>query len=158
MLLAINTIACKKDENNNRSRPTLQQDSLNIRLEIKKFERIDLNPMADSLTREWAMYNSLKNEVERLEDYTIQDLITNMINIESVVDSLQKTIPKKIDTLPVQSRIKILDTKAKFMLEISQKQRPSLNQMKKIAEEYPLEFNALNIQINEIFIELPDFE
>jgi hypothetical protein len=75
-----------------------------------------------------------------------------------VVDSLQKKIPDPVDTLPVQSRIKILDTKAKFMLELSQKQKPKLQKIKLIAEEYPLEFNALNLQLNELFIELPEFE
>lgn len=159
-LLCISLIVCGCNENkikkNNKN--SLKQDSLTIRLEIKNYEKVELNANADSLTRNWPMYNSLKNEVQRLEDYTLQDVISNILSIESVVDSLQETMPKKIDTLPVLSRIKILNTKAKFMLELSKKQSPKLLKIKKIAEEYPLEFNALNIQLNELFIKMPEFE
>lgn len=159
-LLCISLIVCSCNENkikkNNKN--SLKQDSLTIRLEIKNYEKVELNANADSLTRNWPMYNSLKNEVQRLEDYTLQDVISNILSIESVVDSLQETMPKKIDTLPVLSRIKILNTKAKFMLELSKKQSPKLLKIKKIAEEYPLEFNALNIQLNELFIKMPEFE
>lgn len=153
MVWGCNDKKIKKNNQNN-----LKQDSLTIRLEIIDYEKIELNAEADSLTRNWPMYNSLKNEVERLEDYTLQDVISNILSIERVVDSLQETMPKKIDTLPVLSRIKILDTKAKFMLELSNKQSPKLEKIKKIAEEYPKEFNALNIQLNELFIKMPKFE
>ncbi len=158
VVFALNPISCRKKNTNGDNAKNIKQDSLNLKLNIKPYNTVTLNSKADSLTRDWPMYSSLKNEIERLEDYTLQDLMTNIINIESVVDSLQETIPQQVDTLPVQSRIKILDIKAKFMLELSQKQKPKFDKIIKIAEEYPLEFNALNIQLNEVFIELPDFE
>jgi len=150
--------ACNKEktvQNNDNSR---LQDSLTLELNIRPYNKTKLIAKADSSVRDWPMYNSLKNEIERMKEYTIQDVLTNAINIESVVDSLQETVPKKLDTLPVLSRVKILNTKAKFLLQLSEKQKPELNKIMKIAEEYPLEFNALNIQLNEIFIEIPEFE
>jgi hypothetical protein len=134
------------------------EDSLKLKLEISKFNEIKLSRDADTLARSWPMYQDLKDEVSRLESYTLQDMISNISTLEKVVDSLQETIPKAVDTFPVTSRINVLNTKAKYMLLLSEKQKPKLSKIKAIAEEYPLEFNALNIQLNEIFIELPEFE
>ena len=134
------------------------EDSLKLKLEISKFDEIKLSRDADTLVRRWPMYQDLKDEVSRLQSYTIQDVISNISTLEKVVDSLQQTIPTAVDTFPVTSRINVLNTKAKYMLLLSEKQKPKLSKIKAIAEEYPLEFNALNIQLNEIFIELPEFE
>lgn len=133
------------------------QDSLDLQLDIKSYKLEKLSPKADSLTRNWPMYNNLKNEVDLMQNYTLQDVISNVMSIESAVDSLTKTVPKPLDTLPVLSRINVLNTKAKFMLLLSQKQQPKLDKIIAIAEEYPKEFNAFNIQLNEVFIELPEF-
>jgi hypothetical protein len=150
--------SCRQDgSNGNASDNSSRGDSLNLKLNIKPFENVQLNAEADSIARNWSMYNSLKNEVSRIEDYTLQDVISNVMSIERVVDSLQKTIPKKLDTLPVKSRINVLNSKAKFILLLSQKQQPKLRDIMILAEEYPLEFNALNIQLNEFFIKMPDF-
>jgi hypothetical protein len=134
------------------------EDSLKLKLDISKYNEIKLSKKADTLTRAWPMYQDLKDEVSRLQSYTIQDVISNISTIEKVVDSLQETIPGAVDTFPITSRINVLNTKAKYMLLLSEKQKPKLGQIKAIAEEYPLEFNALNVQLNEIFIELPKFE
>jgi len=134
------------------------EDSLKLKLEISKFDEIKLSRDADTLVRSWPMYQDLKDEVSRLQSYTIQDVISNISTLEKVADSLQETIPTAVDTFPVTSRINVLNTKAKYMLLLSEKQKPKLSKIKAIAEEYPLEFNALNIQLNEIFIELPEFE
>ncbi len=135
-----------------------REDSLKLKLEIKNYKYVSLSAKADSLTKNWPIYETLKNEVERLEDYTLQDVISNSITLEKTIDSLQKTIPKEVDTFPVTSRINVLKSKARYLLLLSDKQRPKLKEIKIIAEEYPLEFNALNIQLNEVFIELPEFE
>jgi len=153
-------MACQK----NTDRKTLNQakkareDSLKIALDIKSYQAIKLNSQADSIAKSWPMYEELKIEVNRLEKYTLQDVISNISTLHDVVDSLQETIPSKVDTFPVKSRVKVLNTKAKHLLLLSEKQQPKLNDIKKIAEEYPFEFNNLNIQLNEVFIELPEFD
>lgn len=134
------------------------EDSLRLKLKFSEFEKTTLNSQAEILVRNWPIYSDLEDEIFRLKGYTLQDVISNISTIEKVVDSLQKTVPAAIDTFPVTSRINVLNTKAKYMLLLSEKQRPKLNEIKAIAEEYPLEFNALNTQLNEIFIELPKFE
>ena len=117
-----------------------------------------LNPKVDSVILKWPVYNDLKIEINRIENYTIQDVISNISALEKAIDSLQKTIPKEIDTFPVVSRVNVLNTKAKHLLMLSSKQRPTLLPIKRIAQEFPLEFNALNTQLNEVFIELPKFD
>lgn len=133
-------------------------DSLKLRLDIKNYSSEELSPKADSIVQNWPIYEDFKNEVERFQNYTIQDVISNIPTIEKTIDSLEKTIPKTLDTIPVTSRINVLHTKTKHLLLLSNKQRPKLKSIKMIAEGFPFEFNTLNIQINEVFIELPDFD
>lgn len=152
-------IACQ----NKTDRKTLSQkekardDSLKIALDIKNYQATELNPRADSLAKSWPMYEELRIEVNRLEDYTLQDVISNISTLHSVIDSLQKTVPKAVDTFPVTSRVNVLNTKAKHILLLGEKQQPKLSDIKKMAEEYPFEFNNLKIQLNEVFIEMPEF-
>ena len=158
--LILGLYSCQ-DNNQSSENNTLQkarEDSLKLKLEISPYKKVELNSKADALIKKWPVYEDFKNEVDRLKNYTIQDVISNMPTIEKTIDSLQKTVPKEVDTFPVNSRIKVLYTKAKFLKLLSDKQQPRLNQIKAIIEEYPLEFNALNIQLNEVFIELPEFE
>ena len=135
-----------------------REDSLKIALNLKPYQTTTLNPQADSLVKSWPMYEELEIEVNRLENYTLQDVISNISTLHSVVDSLQQTIPEAVDTFPVTSRVNVLNTKAKHLMLLSEKQRPKLRDIKKMAEEYPFEFNNLKIQLNEVFIELPEFD
>lgn len=161
LLFLIFTIHSCQNGSKSSDNNTLQkarEDSLKLKLNISAYEKVELNTKADSLVAKWPVYEDFKNEVKRLRTYTIQDVISNMPTLERTVDSLQKTIPKEVDTFPVTSRINVLYTKAKFLRLLSEKQQPRLDHIKANIEEYPLEFNALNIQLNEVFIELPEFE
>lgn len=153
-------VSCKKEKKVTFSSESEQQreDSLNLKLTITPYDKTTLSPKVDSVILEWPVYNDLKIEINRIEDYSIQDVISNVTALEKAIDSLQKTIPEQIDTFPVVSRVNVLNTKAKHLLMLSSKQRPALLPIKRIAEEFPLEFNALNTQLNEVFIELPKFD
>ncbi len=160
LLLFILICACTKTEENVQTSDNRKQrdDSLKLKLNISTFQKTALSADVDSVIINWPVYVDLKNEINRLEAYTIEDVISNMSTLEKAVDSLHKTIPEEIDTFPVMSRVNVLNTKAKHLLMLSSKQTPKLLHIKQIAEELPLEFNALNIQLNEMFIELPNFE
>jgi hypothetical protein len=136
----------------------LREDSLSLKLDISPYIETKLSPAADTVILKWPVYNDLKMEINRIENYSIQDVISNVTTLEKAIDSLQKTIPEQIDTFPVVSRVNVLNTKAKHLLMLSSKQRPPLLPIKRTAEELPLEFNALNVQLNEVFIELPKFD
>lgn len=158
--LAIIMVCCNDSSNSSDENFTkkAREDSLKLKLDILSYDKIELSPKADSIIETWSVYEDFKNEVERFENYTLQDVISNIPTIEKAIDSLQKNIPKAVDTFPVTSRINVLHSKTKHLMLLSNKQRPKLKSIKMIAEGYPFEFNALNIQINEVFIELPDFD
>lgn len=158
--IVLGFLACQNNSTNaNTSAEQLaREDSLELKLNIKSYKKVEISQEVDSLVKNWPIYEDFKNEVNRFNNYSIQDVISNLSTVERVIDSLQRTIPKKVDTFPVVSRIKVLNTKAKYMLLLSEKQKPKLNPIMRMAEEFPLEFNALNIQLNEVFIRFPDFE
>jgi len=153
-------VSCNNENQTTFSSESEQQreDSLNLKLDITPYVKTSLSPQADSVILKWPVYNDLKIEINRIDNYNIQDVISNVTTLEKAIDSLQKTIPEQIDTFPVVSRVNVLNTKAKHLLMLSSKQRPPLLPIKRIAEEFPLEFNALNVQLNEVFIELPKFD
>ena len=153
-------LSCSDTKTGNQKSENQQQrdDSLKLKLDVMAYDKTRLMVETDSVILKWPVYNDLKNEINRIENYTISDVISNISTLEKAIDSLEKTVPKEVDTFPVMSRVKVLNTKAKHLLMLSKKQTPKLKDIKLIAEEIPAEFNALNIQLNELFIELPNFE
>ena len=98
--------SCQNDSKSSEN-DTIQkarEDSLKLKLNISAYEKVELSTKADSLIKKWPVYEDFKNEVNRLKTYTIQDVISNMPTLEKTVDSLQKTIPKEVDTFPMSTQ------------------------------------------------------
>ncbi|MGM0635792.1 MAG: hypothetical protein ACQESK_06970 [Bacteroidota bacterium] len=119
---------------------------------------IGLSEEAKEATENWMHYTSMQSEVERMQDYAVADVMSNASTIKKVADTLQRTIPKKFQNKPIESRLKVLYTKASLLNQLSNQQSPDLMEIKKVAEEIPIDFYNLNIQLNEVFIETPTFD
>lgn len=119
---------------------------------------IGLSPQARERAEEWSLYIAMESEVNRMKEYTIRDVMANSYTILKAADTLQKTIPKKFRQVPIESRIQVLHAKASVLHQLSEKQIPNIEKIKQTAEEIPVDFYNLNIQMNEIFIETPSFE
>lgn len=104
------------------------------------------------------LYVAMEGEVKRMRDYTVEDVISNAPSILRASDTLIQTIPIKFRTKPIESRIKVLHTKASVLNQLAEKQTKDLEELKQVAEEVPVDFFNLNIQLNEIYIEMPDLE
>lgn len=153
--------ACQKDQkqqNKTELAQTNQNDSLlQVKLNYPKNE-IALNENAQNETEKWMIYTAMEAEVTRMENYTLDDVINNAPSILRATDTLVQTIPKQFRIKPVESRIKVLHTKASVLNQLCNKQQKGLDEVKKVAEEIPIDFYNLNIQLNEVFIEMPEIE
>jgi hypothetical protein len=144
---------------------TIDNNALNEALEEEKKQplqftknTVDLSASAKAITDEWAFYVAMEGEISRMKEYNIQDAMTNSFTILQAADTLQKTAPKRFRQTPIQSRAKVLHAKASILYQLSEKQIPDVEKIKKTAEEIPVDFYNLTIQLNEVFLETPNFE
>lgn len=119
---------------------------------------IKLSEAAQNEAEEWMLYVAMESEIKRMKDYTLDDVVSNASSILRASDTLMQTIPKKFRNKPIESRVKVLHTKVSVMEQLSRKQEKDLDKLKEVAEEVPVDFFNLNIQLNEVYIEMPDLE
>lgn len=158
-LLLLGFFSCGK-ENKNSDAGSMQGQFEEEKKEAINFSEnsINLSEEARATAEDWAQYIAMESEINRMKEYTIQDAMTNSFTILQAADTLQKTVPKKFRQVPIQSRLQVLHAKANVLYQLSEKQVPNIEKIKKTAEEIPIDFYNLNIQLNEAFIETPDFD
>lgn len=160
ILLCFST-ACK-DDTQQQSKSDLkemnQKDSLLQQPIAYPKKEILLSDKAQNEADKWLLYIAMDSEIKRMKKYTLDDVISNAPSILRASDSLLLTIPKKFRTKPVESRVKVLHTKASVLNQLNDKQQKDLEKIKEVAEEVAVDFFNLNIQLNEVFIEMPDIK
>jgi hypothetical protein len=153
--------ACKDEvskQSQTETKESKQENNL-LQQEIRfPKNEILLTEEAKKESEKWMLYIAMESEVDRLKNYNVEDVIANAPSILRASDTLMKTIPKKFRTKPIESRIKVLHTKASVLNQLSQKRQKDLAIIKATAEEIPVDFFNLKIQLNEVYIELPDLE
>lgn len=121
-------------------------------ISLDSIQPVALSEQAKTHTADWMMYIALHSEVKRFENYTLMDVVNNSETIEGVVDSLSVTVPKTFDTNAVKARIVTLKTHAKLLKENAERSEPNPSEIKELSAKLKLDFNNLNIQLNEVFI------
>lgn len=155
-VLAILTLAnsCtdqKKEEVKNENKVVIPTQ-LKKEINLDSIKMVALSEKTKRITEDWIMYIALNSEVKRLENYTILDVVNNSETIEKVVDSLSITVPKTFETNAVKARIVTLKTHAKLLQENSKRIEPDPEEIENLSAKLKLDFNNLNIQLNEVFI------
>ncbi|MCL6218737.1 hypothetical protein [Zunongwangia pacifica] len=120
---------------------------------------LPLETPAKKYASKWAAYIVLNEEVKQLKNTSVNYLIDNSSALAQLMETLQATLPDSLDSKPVKSRLRVLTTKAKILEQKSHLQIINPEEVKEIGIEIPMDFNNLNIQLNELFIEsIEDFE
>lgn len=163
-LILIGTLlatSCGGDSKENRVENQLKQTKLDSILSQPiqtPSQVVQLNDEAQNLTKDWLLYIAMESEIKRMNNYTLDDVMANSQTILQATDTLMKTLPDTFKIKPVEARMKVLHTKASVLHQLSQKQQKDFIKIKTVAEEVPVDFQNLNIQLNEVFIEFPDLE
>lgn len=154
-------VACEDEKQNESqvdSEKITKNDSLLSQLITYPKNEIKLSQKAQEEAEQWMLYVAMESEVKRMKNYTLDEAMSNASSILRASDTLMKSVPKKFSIKPIESRIKVLHTKASVFHQLSKKQQKDLTKLKEVAEEIPVDFFNLNMQLNEIFLELPEFE
>lgn len=154
LIILLQIISCsdQKDKNADKGETAGEIEELQNKIKLDTIKSVKLSEKAQRKTEEWIMYIALNSEIKSLESYTIQDAIDNSSTLESVVDSLSKTVPDIFDTNAINSRVITLKTHAKLLEENSGRIEPIPANIENLSAKLKLDFNNLNIQLNEVFI------
>ncbi len=159
LLLAVSLISCRSEHET--------EDSVQDTSEIKalqedvKTEDRNLALQADSrkYAMDWVEFITAQNEIERIKNSTVGEVMNNSGAIAQIMQSLQTSLPDSLKSVPVEARLNVLNTKAQLLKQYSGKKKPDPEAISKTASEIYSEFNNLKLQMNEIFMKsLEDFE
>jgi hypothetical protein len=140
----------KANEENDSSE--LSSEALEKKIDLDSIRPIKLLDKTKRATEDWIMHIALNSEVERLKDYKVLDVINNAETIDKVIDSLSITIPEIFETNAVKARLITLKTHSKLLLENAGRNKPNPSEIEELIAKLKLDFNNLNIQLNEVFI------
>lgn len=122
-------------------------------------EEVVLLPEANEQVSQWLAYITAQNEINNLRNSTINQVKENASPMAQIMQSLKSSVPDTLSSKAVEARLNVLATKARILQQISSKRNPDAEEIKKVAEEIPTDFNNFKLQLNELFLKtLEDFE
>ncbi|MCF4100319.1 hypothetical protein L1I30_01450 [Gillisia sp. M10.2A] len=158
IFICLAALGCKRNTTSQQETTGIDTTALNKKLSITP-QTVLLNPEAKQITSEWLAYITAKSELDNFKEYTVKDVIYNAQPLSEIMKSLKETLPDTLQATPVKSRLSVLYTKARVLQQLSADKKLDIPAIKSTAQQLPVEFNNLNIQINELFLKtLEDFE
>ena len=146
------SISCGNPQNQEKENEVEDRAQLQKKINLDSIKSVKLSEKTRREADEWMMYIALNSEIKSFNNYTLLDVINNSETIEKVIDSLSITVPKVFDTKAVNARIVTLKTHANLLKENSDRIEPKASEIEDLSAKLKLDFNNLNIQMNEVFI------
>jgi len=163
VLLAICLVACgEKSANTEDSESTFQEENakkFSQQVNIPSNRQVKLLPDAEAASTNWMAFITARNEIERMDHFTLQEVVNNSNNFFRSVKQLQDSIPSDFEKTPIKTRLNVLLTKAYLLETEAERQRPNAGKIDTLSFELYSEFNNLKIQLNEAFLKpMEDFD
>lgn len=157
--LILTLISCKTEQDGENSIQN-EIDTTSFQKEIKIEENeLSLEPKARNFALNWVEYITAQNEIKRLENSTINQVMNNAPSIAQIMESLKTSVPDSLKSVAVESRLNVVNTKAQLLRQYSGKQNPDAEDIAQTTKELHQEFTNLKLQMNEIFLKsLEEFE
>ena len=163
ILLCWGFVACEgKEETTSEENASFHEKNaqkFSQKLEIPKNRNVELLPEAKTATTNWMAYLTTKNEIERLENFTFQEVVDNSNNMLRSITEMQDSIPEKFQETPIKAQLNVLLTKAHLLSQEAKRQQPTAENIQELSKDLYIAFGNLEIQLNEVFHKpLEDFE
>tara|TARA_B100000929_G_C15484433_1_gene412336 strand:+ start:124 stop:696 length:573 start_codon:yes stop_codon:yes gene_type:complete len=158
-ILILATVSCKTEQSGENSvENEMDTTAFQQKLKIEKVS-FALEPEARKYALNWVEFITAQNEVKRLENSTINEVMNSAPAIAQIMESLNNSVPDSLNSVAVESRLNVVNTKAQLLKQYSGKQEPDAEDIAQTTEELHEEFNNLKLQMNEIFLKsLEEFE
>ncbi|SHI87136.1 hypothetical protein SAMN04488096_105183 [Mesonia phycicola] len=156
-------VACEDQPTNTAdSESTFQEENakkFSQKVNIPSNRTVSLLPDAEAASSNWMAFITAKNEIERIDHFTLQEVVNNSNNFFRSVKQLQDSIPTDFEKTPIKTRLNVLLTKAYLLETEAERQRPNAGKIDTLSFELYNEFNNLKIQLNEAFLKpMEDFD
>ncbi len=149
-------VACEdKEEKTSEESASFQEKNaqkFSQQLEIPSNKNVELLPEAKTATANWMAYLTTKNEIERLENFTFQEVVDNSNNMLRSITEMQDSIPEKFQETPIKARLNVLLTKAHLLSQEAKRQQPTAEDIQELSKDLYIAFGNLEVQLNEVFV------
>lgn len=158
-ILILAVISCKTEQNGENSvEDQMDTTAFQQKLKIENVS-LPLEPEARKYALNWVEFITAQNEIKRLENSTINEVMNSAPAIAQIMESLNNSVPDSLKSVAVESRLNVINTKAQLLKQYSGKQEPDAEDIAQTTEELHTEFDNLKLQMNEIFLKsLEEFE
>lgn len=158
-ILIICLTACKSEnEAGEKAENNMDTTAFQAIIELDK-RSLNLEPEARKYALNWVEFITAQNEIDKLDDITINQVMNNAGEIAQIMESLKNSVPDSLASIPVEARLNVVNTKAQLLKQYSSKRDPNASEIRETTKELYQEFNNLKLQMNEIFLKsLEDFE
>ncbi|SDZ80066.1 hypothetical protein [Psychroflexus halocasei] len=157
ILFCLAFLSCQNDKN---SKNDTQEkiDFYENKVQVDTIFIQQLSKPASEVAMDWNAYVALQSEINRMKNFSISEVLNNTDNIIRISDSLQKSIPDPLQKRTVNSRLKLIETQAKRLKQLLHFRSQDSSKINESIYKLVQGYSSLNIQINEIYIETPNFE
>jgi hypothetical protein len=163
ILLAFGLFSCEEEATNtNAEKASYQQknaENFSKEVNLSQNKSVRLLPETEEATNNWMAYITAKNEIERMDRFTLQEVVNNSNNLLRSVQELQDSIPENFDAIPIKARLNVLLTKTYLLEQEAKKKISDAEKVEALSQELYTSFENLKIQLNEVFLKsVEDFE
>jgi len=157
--LTLVLVSCKTEKSSeNLIENQMDTTAFQKKLKIEELP-FELEPQARKYALNWVEYITAQNEIRRLENSKINEVMNSAPAVAQIMESLQNSLPDSLKSVAVESRLNVINTKAQLLKQYSGKQEPDAEDIAQTTRELHTEFGNLKLQMNEIFLKsLEEFE
>ena len=162
-LLVVLFISCGDDEKKSSNEVDTFQEknakNFSQKVDLSQVREVNLISKANDASINWMAFTTARNEINRIQNFTLQEVVNNSNNIFRSIEELQDSIPQDFQKTPIKARLNVLLTKAYLLEGEASKQPPSAKNIDSLSSNLYREFGNLKIQLNEVFLKsVEDFE
>lgn len=128
-------------------------------LAVQAVPQVKLSTPALEETSDWMDFLVVKSEMDKFENFTLQDLVSHHKHLVEIFDRLNDSIPQKFITKPIEGRLTVLLTHAKILAQYIAHEGQDTAFIQDNGKTIFSAYQNLKIQLNEVFLnEQPNFE
>lgn len=134
------------------------QDSIVLNQKVKsgKTIQVTLQSEPNEIVVNWLAYITAQDEIRNLENASLQNVVEKAVPLSKIMTELRSTVPEKLSSKAVMSRLVVLETKTKILEQLTRRQTLDADKVLVIAKELPQDFENFKLQLNELFLKTPD--
>jgi hypothetical protein len=159
IILFLALISCKTEKDaEGSSEDSVDTTAFQQKLKFED-QNLALEPQAREYALNWAEYIIAQNEVNKLHNSTLNEVMNNAGAIAQIMQSLKNSVPDSLRGVAVEARLNVINTKAQLLKQYSARQDPDAENIRETTAELHQEFNNFKLQMNEVFLKtLEEFE